>query len=102
MRARQRSSWHGRAFASVELCQCEDGLWRYALHMQHGHGGFGFPIAKKFCDGHPNFNAATDAATDEILKRFPSPWPGDPQSVHDELREMRATIERAFAEPTLF
>ena len=37
----------GRAYASVELCQCEDGLYRYALDMMSSYSGFCGPISIK-------------------------------------------------------
>jgi hypothetical protein len=92
---------HGRAYASVELCQCEDGLYRYALAMAYSYGGFCGPISVK-AKGFASQSAATEAATEETLRRFPKPWASEPQSVHDELRELRAMIEATFREPSLF
>jgi hypothetical protein len=36
------------------------------------------------------------------LRRFPKASPTDPQTVHDELRELKAQIERRFSQPALF
>ena len=91
----------GRAYASVELCQCEDGLYRYALDMEYSYGGFCGPIFANDT-GFASQNAAKEAATQELLRRFPKPWASEPQSVHDELRELRAMIEARFRQPSLF
>ena len=91
----------GRAYASVELCQCEDGLYRYALAMAYSYGGFCGPISAKGI-GFDSPSAAKEAATQEMLRRFPKPWPSEPQSVHDELRELKAMIEAKFRQPSLF
>ena len=91
----------GRAYASIKLCQCEDGLYRYALDMAYSYGGFCGPIFTK-ATGFTSASAAKEAATQELLRRFPKPWASDPQSVHDELRELKAMIEAKFRQPSLF
>ena len=91
----------GRAYATIELCQCEDGLYRYALNMAYSYGGFCGPIYVK-ATGFASESAAKEAATQELLRRFPKPWASEPQSVHDELRELRAMIEGKFRQPSLF
>lgn len=92
----------GRAYASIDLCQCEsDGLYRYALDMAYGYGGFCGPISDQR-DGFKTCHAAKDAAAQEMLRRFPKGSASDPRSVHDELRELRAKIESAIRQPSLF
>ena len=91
----------GRAYASVDLCQCEDGLYRYALDMAYSHGGFCGPIFAGAI-GFDSCSAAKEAATQELLRHFPKAWASDPHSVHDELRELRAMIEGKFRQPSLF
>jgi hypothetical protein len=91
----------GRAHATIELCHCEDGLYRYALDMAYGQGGFTGPIFAK-AKGFETFNAAKEAATEEMLRHFPKAWASDPASVHDELRELRTMIEARCHQPSLF
>ena len=91
----------GRAHASVKFCQCEDGLYRYALDMSYSYGGFCSPIFVK-ATGFASHSAARDAATQDLLRRFPKAWASEPQSVHDELRELRAMIEAKLSQPSLF
>jgi hypothetical protein len=91
----------GRSYAAVRLCQCEDGRYRYALDMQYSYGGFCGPIFASGA-GYATLRAAMEAATSEFLRRFPKAWASEPQSVHDELRELKAQIERRFSQPTLF
>jgi hypothetical protein len=91
----------GRAFAAVRLCQCNDGLYRYSLDMAYSYGGFCGPISVS-CKGYTTYSEAKDAGTAELLRRFPKARPSEPQSVHDELRELKVQIEHRHREPTLF
>ena len=91
----------GRSYASVKIAQCEDGLYRYALDMAYSYGGFCSPIFAAG-EGYASHAAAKSAATGKLLQQFPEAWPSEPQSVHDELRELKAQIERASREPMLF
>ena len=38
---------------------------------------------------------AKDAGRDAMLKRWPTPWENDPESMHRALKAMRQKIERA-------
>ncbi len=91
----------GRAYAAVKLCQCKDKRYRYALDMAYSYGGFCGPITAKD-KGFDTAKAATEAAMQEFLRRFPKERPEHPASVHAELRELRAQIEARWREPTLF
>jgi hypothetical protein len=99
--AREELARVGRSYAVVKICQCDDGLYRYALDVMYSYGGFSGPITADD-DGFPTFKTAKDAGTERLLKRFPSPWPSDPKSVHEELAAMRAQIERNIRQPSLF
>jgi hypothetical protein len=92
----------GRSYAAVKLCQCEkDGRYRYALDMQYSHGGFCGPISDNG-KGYASPRDAVEAAACEFLRRFPKAWPSEPQSVHDELCELKGQIEQRYSEPMLF
>jgi hypothetical protein len=91
----------GRSYAAVRLCQCEDGLYRYGLTLHYTYGGFGGSISDR-CKGFGTCGEARDAATTDLLRRFPKAWASEPQSVHDELRDLKAQIERRFRQPSLF
>lgn len=82
----------GRSYAAVHLCQCENGLFRYALDVAYSYGGFCGPIFAT-ATGFGTCSEAKDAATKELLRRFPKAWASEPQSVHDELCELKAQIE---------
>jgi hypothetical protein len=69
--------------------------------MAYSYGGFGGPITGHG-EGYPSPADAKDAATRRLLQRFPKAWASDPQSVHDELRELKAQIEDKLRQPTLF
>jgi len=69
--------------------------------MHYSHGGFCGPISSG-TTGFKTLSAAKEAATEALLRRFPKPWRSDPDSVHEELRELRAAIERGFQQPSLF
>ena len=91
----------GWSYVAIDLCQCEDGRYRYALDMQYSHGGFCGPISAGG-ESYTSPREAVEAATRELLRRFPKAWASEPQSVHDELRELKAQIEQRFSQPTLF
>jgi hypothetical protein len=90
-----------RSYAAVRLCQCEDGRYRYALDMAYSYGGFCSPITAAG-EGFGTCSAAREAGTQELLRRFPKAWASEPQSVHDELREMKSQIEQHIRQPSLF
>ena len=92
---------HGHSYAAVKICQCDDGLFRYALDLTYSYGGFGNPISHQ-SEGFPTRRAAKDAATEELLRRFPAPWASEPRSVHEELAVMKAQIEYTLNQPSLF
>jgi hypothetical protein len=92
---------HGeRSHATVELCQCSDGLYRYGLSIAYSYGGFGSPIHDR-AEGFATARAALDAGTAALLDRFPSAFAGEPESVHAELADMRAQVEARFRQPSL-
>jgi hypothetical protein len=91
----------GRSYVAVEICQCEDGLFRYGLDFMYSYGGFSNPISDG-AEGFTSSSTAKDAGVKEILRRFPQYWPSEPQSVHDELRNIKAQIERNFCQLSLF
>lgn len=99
--AREELARIGRSYAAVKICQCDDGLFRYALDVTYSYGGFSGPITTQD-DGFTTFKAAKDAGTEKLLRRFPFPWPSDPKSVHDELAAMRGQIDRQLRQPSLF
>ena len=90
-----------RSHATVKICQCEEALYRYALDMAHSYGGFCSPITC-YGEGYASPADAKHAAAQRLLQRFPKAWPSEPQSVHDELREMKTQIEDKLRQPTLF
>lgn len=92
---------HGRAYAAVRIALCEDGLYRSSVDMRYGHGGFSSPISVHD-DGYIAINAARDAALAELLRRWHTPFPSDPQSVRDELRILLEQIDRQLSQPSLF
>ena len=91
----------GRSYAAVEISQCRDGLYRYRLDCMFKNSGFCGPITDRD-EGFATLPAAKEAGTQELLERFPTAWPSEPQSVHDELRLMKAQVEQYFRQPTLF
>jgi hypothetical protein len=90
-----------RSHARVEICQCEDGLYRYGLDMAYSYGGFCFPITGS-CEGYSSPNDAKNAAAHRLLQCFPKAWASEPRSVHDELDALKTQIEDRLRQPTLF
>lgn len=91
----------GRSHASIEIAQCDDGLYRFALDVMTSNAGFCGPIHKG-TEGYTSVATAKDAAIVKLLVRLPTLKPGEPQSLADELRDLRAQAETALCEPTLF
>lgn len=88
-------------FARVNVALCEDRLYRFSTSMMYSYGGFSGPV---FSDG-PGFAtiaAAIDAGLEDLLRRWHKPFPSEPQSVHDELNDMRQQMEARLRQPLLF
>lgn len=91
----------GRAYAAVTTALCEDGLWRYGVDMRYAHGGFSIPICIH-AQGVSTPEAARMAALERLLKAWHSPFPSDPETVRDQLAELRQQIEARMRQPSLF
>jgi hypothetical protein len=92
---------HGRSFAAVNVALCEDGLYRCSTSQMYSYGGFTGPVFI----GRPGFTRLADAITaglDELLRRWHTPFPSEPQSVHEELNDMRRQLEAKLRQPSLF
>lgn len=91
----------GRAHAAIHIALCEDGLYRIGVEMHYAHGGFAFPISID-ADGFATIDAARTAALEQLLRSWHTPFPSEPDSVRNELAEMRAQVEARLRQPTLF
>lgn len=92
---------HKRSYAAVQVCQCEDGQYRYSLDFCGSLRGFCGPI-KADRPGYASLKAASDAGREEMLRVFPTPQAYDPESECRELVAMRAQIEAGLRQPSLF
>lgn len=90
-----------RAYAAVNIALCDDRLYRMSVEMSYSHGGFSGPITFH-CPGYPTIEAARIAGLEELLRRWHTPFPSDPQSVHDELSDLKCQVEARLRQPTLF
>lgn len=88
-------------YADVRIAFCEDSLYRCAVGLLYSYGGFSGPV---FEDGeaYPTFQKAKEAGLQQLLRRWHKAWPTEPQSVHDELNDMRRQIEEQLRQPSLF
>jgi hypothetical protein len=89
----------GRWYAAIKIAFCEDGLYRYGVSFIYSYGGFAGPV----CSDSPGCASLQEArmmALEELLHRWHTPFPSDPQAAHDELRIMREQIERQLQQPT--
>lgn len=91
----------GRSTASIRIALCDDGLYRQSVDLSYSYGGFCGPIHIDGI-GYPTLAAATTAGLEEILRRWPTRFPSDPQSVQTELSELRRQIEDRLYQPQLF
>jgi hypothetical protein len=92
---------HGRWFARVNVALCEDGLYRQSTSMLYSYGGHCGPVFMS-TPGFTNVAAAIDAGLKELLRCWPTPFPSEPERVHDELCNMRQQIEARLKQPSLF
>jgi hypothetical protein len=91
----------GRSHATIEFALDADGRYRFGIELHYSCGGFAWPI-KSDGEAFPTMAAARDGAMQELLARFPIAWESEPQSVHDELRTLRAQVEATLRQPSLF
>ncbi|MBS0265377.1 MAG: hypothetical protein JSS02_25810 [Planctomycetes bacterium] len=92
---------HGRSYAGVNVAFCEDGLYRQYPHLFYSYGGFCGPANIKD-PGYATVAEAVNAGLEELLRRWHKPFPQEPQSVHDELAELRSQVETRIRQPSLF
>jgi hypothetical protein len=90
---------HGRSYAAVNIAFCEDGLYRQSVSLSYSYGGYFAPIPVD-ATGHASFADARTAGMEELLRRWHSPFPSDPRSVHEELANMRQQIVDQLHQPT--
>jgi hypothetical protein len=89
---------HGRSYATVNIALCEDRLYRQSVSLTYSYGGFGGPICVE-AHGYASFADARTAGMDELLRRWHTPFPSDPNSVHEELADMRQQIVSQLQQP---
>jgi hypothetical protein len=90
-----------RSYAAVNIALCEDRLYRMSVELRYSYGGFSGPI-RVDAEAYTTVDAARTAGLEELLRRWHTPVPSDPKSVHDELAEMRRQIEAHITQPSLF
>ena len=91
----------GRSNAVVSIALCDDGLYRQTVSLLYSYGGFCGPI-RVDDPGHATLDAARTAGLEELLGRWPIAWESEPQSVHDELADLRRQVEAQLRQPSLF
>lgn len=91
----------GRAHGTITIALCEDGLFRYGLEMMYSYGGFSFPIRVNDV-GFAAMSEARLAGIEKMLARMHRPFPSDPASVHEELRQLTEQLESHLRQPSLF
>jgi hypothetical protein len=90
-----------RCFAAVNIALCEDGLYRQSTSMMYSYGGHSSPVFLS-TPGYRTFAEAIDAGLHELLRRWHGPFHSEPQSVRDELDDIRQQIESRLKQPSLF
>ena len=91
----------GHSSAEVNIALSDDGRYRYSVSVMYSYGGFCGPVTADG-DGFADIQAAKTAGMEELLRRWPKPFPTEPSSVHHELRLMREQIESQLRQPSLF
>jgi hypothetical protein len=91
----------GRSNAVVSIALCDDGLYRQTVSLLYSYGGFCGPI-RADDPGYGPLDDARTAGLEELLRRWPTAWVSEPQSVHDELADLRRQVEAQLRQPSLF
>lgn len=91
----------GRSNAAVSIAHCDDGLYRQTVSLLYSYGGFCGPIRADDI-GYATLDAARTAGLEELLRRWPRAFDGEPQSVHDELADLHGQVEAQLRQPSLF
>ena len=89
------------AQATLRIALCEDGLYRQSGCILYSYGGFGGPVWMN-SPGYMTVAEARTAGLEELLRTWPTVWPFQPQSVHDELADLRHQVEAQLSQPSLF
>ena len=90
-----------RAYAAIKIALREDGRYSFGLDMSYSYGGFSFPVTESG-ESFATKQAARTAALNQLLRHCHTPFPSEPQSVHDELRDLRDQVESHIRQPSLF
>jgi hypothetical protein len=91
----------GIAQATLRIALCEDGLYRQSAGIRYSYGGFGGPVWMS-SPGYLTVAEARTAGLEELLRQWPTAWQSEPQSVHDELADLRCQVEAQLRQPSLF
>jgi hypothetical protein len=91
---------HGRSHAEIPIALCEDGLYRQSASLHYSYGGFSSPISIEDI-GYASIADARTAGLEELLRRWHTPYPSYPRSVHDELADLRQQIVNQLQQPML-
>jgi len=91
----------GRSKAVVEIAMDADHRFRMGVSMTYSYSGFGWAPCM---DGEAfaTFAEALDAGIGLLVKHWHKPFPGDPASVHVELRELLDQVLARRRQPSLF
>jgi hypothetical protein len=87
---------HGREYAAVRIVPCEDEQFRYGVDLHYSHGGFSFPIRG---DGFASLEQAKAAGIETLLRNMHKPFPSDPDSVKEELRQITQQLQDQLKQP---
>ena len=90
----------GRWFAAVKVALCEDGVYRQSSSMMCSYGRHSSPVFLSTL-GYRTVAEAIDAGLHELLRHWRTPFHSEPQSIHDELNDMRQQIETRLSQPML-
>ena len=91
----------GRSYAAVNIALCDDGLFRFSTELLYSYGGFAAPIYAADT-GYGRLDTARTAGMEQLVRRWPRPFPSDPASVYEELKRLREQIAAKLEQPTLF
>jgi hypothetical protein len=91
----------GRSYAAIRVGLCEDGLYRMTTALQYSYGGHCGPIFLSTL-GYTSFAEARTAAMEKLIRTWPKGNLHEPQSVLQELADLREQVAVQLQQPSLF
>ena len=91
----------GRSTAEVRIAMAAEGDYRFGISLSYSYGGIGSAPSTDD-EAFATYAQALDGGIAMLLRRWHTPLPSDPASVHEELRILREQLLARQRQPSLF